>query len=252
MIIEELHFELKRRAQLNYTNYWKGMTDLETDSILRSAINDYVEMFAYGRNDKEYKVGFEVTQQRIDMLSTLVVGMPEQNFITPFTSDTNLGIYQFRFEDLEYDYKHLLRAYLIVKECNYIIDVTLEQTGDLNTVLLDDNRKPSLTWRRAVGQIRKSSDTSKSSLYIYTGNQFTPVGLYLEYIKRPQEVCLGTYSSIPTSTTPNPPLKPKVECDLPEDYHDIMLQIALQIYGRTVENQLGAGLAKQRLVETSS
>lgn len=250
MVIEQMHFELKRRSQRNYTNFWKGMSSAEADSILNSAINDYVEMFCYGRNDKQYRIGFEVTQQRIDMLSTLFIGAPEQAALVPFTSANN--IYEFKLDDLKYDYKHYVRAYVQVSECAPNMSVVIEQSGDLNAVLSDDNRKPSLTWRRLVGQIRKSSDSNGSSLYIYTNGEMTPIGLNLEYIKRPAEICLGTYNDIPTTDNPNPGIKSRVECDLPEDYHDLVVEIAVQIYGGIIENANKFQLAKARVVDVAS
>ena len=250
MIIEQMHFELKRRAERNYTNFWKGLSDPEADAILNSAINDYVEMFCYGRNNKQYQIGFEVTQQRIDMLSALFIGAPDQSVLTPFSSANN--IYEFKLDDLKYDYKHHIRSYALVSECNANMNVTIEQSGDLNTVLSDDNRKPSLIWRRLVGQIRKSSDSDNSSLYIYTNGTCTPIGLNVEYIKKPNEVCLGTYRGIPTTDNPNPAIKPKVECNLSEDYHDLVVEIAVQIYGGIIENSNKFQISKSRIVDVAS
>lgn len=250
MIVEELHFKFKQRANKNYTNFNKGASDAEIDSYLNDAVNEYVDMFAFGRNDKKYKVGFEVTTQRIDMLSTLVVGFPDQPLVVPIVHGND--VYEFKFNDLKYPYRHYVRAYLPAKECNYSINVAIEQSGDMNTVLNDLNRKPSLVWRRAVGHIRNSSDNTGSSLYVYTNGEFTPVGLYLEYIKQPAKIALGTYNGIPTTTNPSPGLVSKTECDLPENYHDLLVDIAVQMYGRTLEDVNKVNLFQQRTVDRAS
>jgi hypothetical protein len=254
MIIEELHFELKRRCKKNYTNFWRGLSDAEADQILNAAIQDYVEMFSYGRNDKNFKLGFEVNQQRTDMLATLLVGQPEQAALTVTSENTELNVYEFDLSNLKYDYRRYVRAKITCEECQGLIGVHVEDSGDLNTVLNDANRKPSLSWRRAVGQIRKSSTgTGGKSLYIYTEGEFTPDKLYLEYIKEPNKVCLGTYSSIPTVDVPEPTnIKPKVECDLPQAYHELMLKIAVQTYGRNLENYNKAQSTKAQILDVSS
>jgi hypothetical protein len=234
MVIEKLHFEVKRRCEKNYTKYWKGLSDAELDALLITASNDYVDLFFSGRNDKKYRVGFEVTQQRLDMLSNLVVGpTPHLNV---FSSDATFNVYEFKLNQLQYPYRHFVRGNLEILNCDYLIGLSPEQTVDLNTALSDENRKPSLLWKRAIWQMKRSSDNDGVSIYVYTNGEFTPTKLYLEYVKQPDEVCLGTYNDIPTSNNPTPGLKPKVESDIPENFHEILVRIAVQEYKRMMEN----------------
>lgn len=238
MRIEEMHWELELVYNKIASNHKKRFTDAEKDRILQRAITEYKDIFYSGNNSKKYKLGFEVTQQRIDMLHTLVVGEPEQPALTPFTSSNN--IYEFKLSDLVHPYCHHLRSYITTKECKLPIKVKIKQSGDLDKILEDENSKPSLVWKRAIGRIRKSSDTSdqeSKSLYIYTGGLFTPIGLYMEYLKEPAQVCLGTYTQFPTIDNPNPTIiKPQVHCDLPSEYHNLVIDIAAIEIARILED----------------
>lgn len=248
MVIEAMQYEFDLLFNKVNSNHKKTFSPAEKDRFLNRGKDEYVEMFWSGENAKKFKLGFEVTQQRRDMLATLLIGQPEQPLILPVQVDTVLNIYEFDFNDLKYKYKHLSRAYVKLKDCDDTISVALEETDDMDTVLRDSNRSPSLKWRRAVGQIKSSSDTNtESSLYVYTNGEFEIEGAYIEYLREPAEICLGTYTDIPTLANPNPSIKPQVNCDLPVQYHDLVVDIAVQEAVRVLEDVNRLQLRQERV-----
>lgn len=230
MKVEELHYEFKRRWDKQANNHRKGFTDVEIDQTLNTAINEYVYMFGTGKNPRRYDVGFEFDQQMIDMLQTLVVSYPEITSINTVEVDDNLS-----YVKLPSNYRYFVSAFAQT-QCGDV-STTIEQHGDLSSVLKNYHRKANAKFKTLPATIRNNR------LYLYHSGVFDISGLKLTYIKDPAKVCIGTYTEIPTQDNPNPPIKPKQECDLPDDYHDIIVDIAVQetsrIYLDTNRYQLG-------------
>lgn len=78
MTIERLHQEIKFRWNKMNSNHKKDFFPELLDDAINKTIEDYVEIFYSGANPKHYNFGFEVNQQMIDMLRTLVV--PEKTY----------------------------------------------------------------------------------------------------------------------------------------------------------------------------
>jgi hypothetical protein len=235
MIIEKIHWYFKLIYNKINSNDKRSFSDNEIDAFVNRGISEFTEMCYKGTNSKGFQIGFEMTQQRIDMLSTLVISANEQDPIEPFNVVDD--VYEFKLSDLKYDYLHQIRLTAKIKDCDEWYTVSIEQSDDLSYVLRDDNRKPSIQWKRVVGQFRKTSDTiGASSLYLYTNGLFEIETLQVEYLKKPQEVCLGTYHDIPTLDNPTPALKPQAQCDLPEQWHELIVDIAVQEASRVLND----------------
>jgi hypothetical protein len=69
-------------------------------------------------------------------------------------------------------------------------------------------------------------------LYLYAEDELSPSKLELTYIRKPSKVCKGTYPSLENRNAANPPLQLKQDCDLPEEYVDIIVSIAVQELAR--------------------
>ena len=231
MKVEELHFEFKRRWDKQANNHRKGFTDVEIDQTLNSAVNEYMYIFGTGRNPKNYDVGFEVNQQMIDMLQTLVVSYPETGTINSIDVDSNID-----YANLPNDYRYLVSAFAVDHICGDE-GITIEKHGDLSSVLKNFHRKANRKFRNIPGTIRADK------LYMYHNGVFDIQSVKLTYIKDPAKICIGTYKEITTAENTNPPTKPKQECYLTVDYHDILVDIAVQetsrIYLNTNRYQLG-------------
>lgn len=219
--IDFLHFKLEQGYNKLSNNHQKYLTDVEKDEVLNTAIFEYLEIFIHGRNPKNFNIGFEVTQQRIDMLHTLVVSYPEFPKQELTLLDDKIFYYEF-----PQDYRSYRSARVFEVQCDIAYDVNIEQHGDLATTRRSFHRRTSKRFQYIIGTIRNNR------LYLYPEDELTPSKLELTYIKKPAKVCKGTYPSLENRNRDNPPLQLKQDCDLPEEYVDIIVSIAVQELAR--------------------
>jgi hypothetical protein len=219
--IDFLHFKLEQGYNKLSNNHQKYLTDVEKDEVLNTAIFEYLEIFIHGRNPKNFNIGFEVTQQRIDMLHTLVVSYPEFPKQGLTLLDDKIFYYEF-----PQDYRSYRSARVFEAECDIAYDVNIEQHGDLATARRSFHRKTSKRFQYIIGTIRNNR------LYLYAEDELSPSKLELTYIRKPSKVCKGTYPSLENRNRDNPPFQLKQDCDLPEEYVDIIVSIAVQELAR--------------------
>ena len=219
--IDFLHFKLEQGYNKLSNNHQKYLTDVEKDEVLNTAIFEYLEIFIHGRNPKNFNIGFEVTQQRIDMLHTLVVSYPEFPKQELTLLDDKIFYYEF-----PKDYRSYRSARVFEVQCDIAYDVNIEQHGDLATARRSFHRRTSKRFQYIIGTIRNNR------LYLYPEDELTPSKLELTYIRKPAKVCKGTYPSLENRNKDNPPLQLKQDCDLPEEYVDIIVSIAVQELAR--------------------
>ena len=254
MNIATMHWEWKLRFNKINSNHKKDFTPQEIDSFINTASNDLFEILYSGNRIKQYKLGFEVTQQRRDMLSNFA--MPEE-CITAKATDNACNVFEIPFTELSQEYAHLTRAFYryncVDKQgrpfCD-VISVKTEQHDDLNVILLDSFKKPSFKWRRLVGVIRAASGSlTESSLYVYTDNDLdlTDEEICLEYLRCPRKVYLGRYDGqfqydgydtleYLTTGIGNQAGDPPVDSDWPVKYHDLLVDMAVQEAARQLED----------------
>ena len=225
--VEELHskFEMAYNRQAN--NQRRYLNDVEKDELLNYAIFEYVELFTTGVNKNNWNIGFEVTQQRIDMLEPLVKSYPEEPSLNLSVID---GIYIADLTKTAFPLKSFHGAYISISECTDRINVDLDQHQDLNTARQNQHRKSSRAWKRCIGTIRNKK------LFLYPDGSMTPLRAYLTYIKQPDRIALGTYPALQDKDIPNAPNLPKTNSDLPEQYIDIVVAIAVQEAHRRFSN----------------
>lgn len=246
MIIREVHWEIKQRYNKMDSNSKKDFTPMELDALIWDVVMDYVEIFYSGNNLKKYKLGFEVTQQRIDMLSSLVVTDSLQPSLIPNVTSLNKYEFYLGTPNLVEDYLHLVRVYANTN-CGKI-NVKIERHGDLNYILEDSFRKPSKRWRRLVGTLSKSSSNDyESSLYIHSENDFIVDNLDIEYIKVPIRPYFGGYNSIEYNQCIkvngsncndfyNNATTIPVMTDINENYHGLLVDMVVQEISRRLED----------------
>lgn len=239
MTTEELHYEFRRRWDKNSNQHRRYLTDLEVDQLLNNVSSDYVDLFGTGRNPKRYDVGFEVTQRMIDMVSSLVRAYPEQ----PELSASNLDgdVYSVDFNDLESAYRHHISSVARTTNCG-IVPINIEQHHDLATIRADFHRKANKKWKRIPATIRNDV------MYLYTDGLFTIEGIQVSYIKEPNEICLGTYTVSPTVAAPNPvAIKPASSTDIAENFHHILITMAVQEAARIYGDQFQVAVQTNKL-----
>jgi len=219
--IDFLHFKLEQGYNKLSNNHQKYLTDVEKDEVLNTAIFEYLEIFIHGRNPKNFNIGFEVTQQRIDMLHTLVVSYPE--FPRQDLTLLEDKVYYYEFPQ---DYRSYRSARVFETGCDTAYDVNIEQHGDLTTARRSFHRRTSKRFQYITATIRNNR------LYLYAEDELFPNKLELTYIRKPAKVCKGTYPSLSDRNKSNPPLLLPQDCDLPEEYVDIIISIAVQELAR--------------------
>lgn len=182
------------------------------------------------------RIGFENTSQRIDELSTLVIKYPLQPFIVP-TLDS--GVYEVDLSTLTFTYLHLLnaKAEVTLNSCLSTVPLKFTQNDDLLESLRDPFNSPSLEFL-PYNMGRNSSSTV--SMYIYPGD-LEVSKVYIEYLKKPARISLGTYIYIDGIAYP------PTNCELPEVSHNQIVDIAAQIASLNIENPEYLKLKSQKV-----
>jgi hypothetical protein len=159
------------------------------DLLLWEALNEYIDIF-YSGSDKQLKLGFESTQQRLDMLKDFVVTYPDEPLLVPnvltFTRDSFI-LSVFNLNNLTNGYKHFLRG-TVINNCNTRLKIDITKHDHLDYKLNDEFNKPSSNWARALGLI------DNKSLKVYSDVALT--GLEISYIKSPIKPFFGGYNTL--------------------------------------------------------
>jgi len=184
MIIQRMHHEVKLRGNKIDSNHFKDLPTAFIDDFINEAQNEFKEICYSGNNLKKYKLGFELTQQRIDLLSPLVI----EDEVLSATSISD-GVYQIDLTTLTENYDHFLRGH-IISDCGRI-PITIERHNELDVILRDQNRKPSLKWKRCVGTF-----SNVSTITLYTNDEYAIDDVYITYLKKPRKVYYGGYDSL--------------------------------------------------------
>lgn len=241
MTIKEMHYDfdlkLDKVASLTKENFNKA----EKDWLLNEGIWVLLKT-KYGIANK-YRAGFEMTQKRIDDLSTLHVKYPDQPGLQPIVHDNS--VLELPLENLKYKYLYLTRGYadVIYSNCSKKVSLREIQNDDLNTVLQDPFNKSSID-NFIVVNFGKSSESSGASIYIYPDT--LNIGkIYLEYLKHPARVSFGGYTYIDGVEYP------EQDCDLPEGVHPEVVDTAVAIAAGIIEHPNYVQLKQMKLFNLS-
>lgn len=237
MIISRMHYEIKFRWNKMNSNHKIDFPKEELDDAINKASDDYVEIFYSGNNSKEYKLGFEVTQQRVDMLSSLVI--PDQA-ISPTVVTAN-KLYKVDLSVLDPKYKHFIRGSVISPGCSKAIPITIVRHNDLDYKLRDENQKPNLKWNRCLGLFKTDG------LYLYS--DYVISNVFIEYVSVPVKVFSGGYDSLEYlagDTSAYNIASPIVDSNIPE--HDLLVDMTVQYLSRTLEDTNKFTLLKEQIL----
>lgn len=233
MNIARMHAEIKLRFNKLNSNFKQDLPPAYIDDILNSVIFYYVENFYHGNaSSLKYKIGVEVTQQRIDMFANLVES-PDQP-LTVLSENTTLNRYTFDLAELQPPYMHMLRVFAIT-DCG-VVNFKPSQHDDINVTLNDKLTKPSRGWKRGVYKLVSSpTNSQKSAIQVYTAGEYTISDLYIEYIRCPRKVFYGKYDTLEykngDETAPNKNSEP-IDSDISDKYHDVIVDMAVQELAR--------------------
>lgn len=245
MTIERIHQEIKFRWNKLNSNHKKDFPQAYLDDSINKATDDFIEIFYSGNNSKEYKLGFEVTQQRTDMLQTLIPRNNDGSVLSYPATLISTNQYLVDLTTFNPKYRHFLTAYVIPVECtSKRIPITLIRTNDLETKLADHNTQPSLRWNRCLGLIRDNK------IILYT-KDYTIDSINIEYIKNPKKVFSGGYNSleyINGDLNAYNSASPKITSELPEQYHDLLVDMTVQYIARVLEDENKFQLQKEQII----
>lgn len=233
-----------------------------------------------GRSPQE--IGFESNQYRIDELSSLHIKSPEiQPEITPAAVVDDVYEFRLNDLGNNINgqyYRYMFATKIVLKvqkdDCIKYIDAYNWQIDDRKT----SYNATSWKWNRALCNFGKSStvipsiantnlmspdyalnlstgstttqtnrNDELSSFYIDTKNrlnkpEFEVIGARVSYLKRPNRVCLGTYSHIDKNSSNVP-----VHCDINDAFHNEIINIAVELAAQSVQDQLQAGFASKNV-----
>lgn len=247
MDIKRMHAEIKLRWNKINSNHKKDFPAAFLDDFLDDAQNEFLEICYSGNNTKKFRLGFEATEQRMDMLSSLVI--PEEATTPSLFSS---GVYKINLQSLTKPYKHFVRG-TVTTSCGKI-PISIERHNDLDTKLRDENTKPSQLWRRCLGVLASNTATTgESSLYLYTGGDFTITGANIDFIKIPRKMYFGGYDTYEytngDTTFPNTG-DATISCEFPKDVHTFIVDIAVQLIARSVEDTNKLQIVEDKLIRT--
>jgi hypothetical protein len=251
MRIEEMHydFDIKVDKVDSLTN--RNFNAAQKDWLINEAIWVYLKT-SYGITNPQ-RVGFEVTEQRIQDLKNLHIKSPNpQPALTPI----NLGSGQFEADLSGLRYEHLyvtrLRADISKGNCTKNVNIDTTQTDDLNDALLDPFNKPRFESGDLLGVYGKSNNASTTtnnlygagSLFLYTDSTFNVDNVYVDYLKYPNRVWLGTYdltNDLRTKSVNNTYVYQSgtdgpVHCDLNAHTHNEIIDIAVMLASQLIED----------------
>jgi hypothetical protein len=233
MIIQRMHHEIKLRYNKLNTNHKKDFPSALIDDVINDVQLVYIDTYYGGNSVKKNKLGFEVTQQRIDMLSTLVE--KSEPMLTPQNIEGN--VYEFNLSKCK-KYRHLIRAYAKT-DCG-IVNIKMTQHDDLNMVLNQNTKRPSKRWRRLLGVLGSNSTSpSNSSLFVYAEDGWGLEGIYIEYIREPRRVFFGGYDTIEYLSGDLRAYKSSdssINSELPTQYHSLLVDMAVRELARSIED----------------
>lgn len=237
MTLLEGHWHLEEEINQLSNGNNPGLTDAEKDRLINLSINDFINLFFYGKNPKNLIIdGFEENQRRLDMFENLIVGYPEESKLSTVKTLAD-NTYSFDLTKTKQTYREYITAKIETTNCGDF-DVSISQHNDGSDT--DFHRRSSKKFKRVNALLRNNHIYFKAT-------DFTPKALKLTYLKKPNEVSLGTYPDLNLTNQANPPNKAKVEWDINPDYQYIIITIAAQNYMRIYEKQLGYTLNSNKI-----
>lgn len=240
-----MHSEVKLRYNKLNSNHKNDLPTAFIDDFINDAQDEFLHICYSGNNSRRFKIGFEVTQQRIDMLSSLVI--PEEDItVTLFKPN----IYKVSLANLSKTYRHHVKV-SATTSCGKI-ECTLIKHEDLDPELRNENTKPSAIWKRCIG-VEASDGSNNQCLYLYTGGQFTITGVTISYIKEPAKVYYGGYDTLEYTfgdlTSPNTG-DPVINSEFPKISHSSIVEIAVQLIARSLEDTQGIQITDDKITRT--
>jgi len=223
------HAIFKRKYNKLDTNNKRDLPPALIDDILYEAARKwYEEVYSGNSTRPRIRNGFEMTQQKTDMLSYYLVSLPLN------TPPSDCG--KFLLE-LPNNYRHHIRTFFKELDCDDCLPVNVDITdhNDLTLSLRDDLQRPSKRWGRALGTFKECA------LELHTDINSNPTGITVEYLRCIERPFLGKYDTLEylagDTTAPNKNSTPNLTLDVPEKYCEWIVDYAVQLVSETLYDQ---------------
>lgn len=227
MLIDRMHYEFEIRFDQVESQSKPDFLPLERDTFLNNAIREFIKK-RFGL-DPQSKVGFESDSDTITALSTLHVESPQvQPEIVP--EDLTDGIYSINLDDLLYKSWFITKVEVKATKDNCPVKKIACRYKPIDQ-LNDRFATPSYKWKRCPFRISSSTADGKSTIYMFTEDDFEIGTSLISYIKKPNIVFVGGYDQIEGLYAA---ADPQVHCDLDENYHDEIVDIAVKLALRSL------------------
>lgn len=242
MTISEAHYQFKLNKDRIDTLSNQDFNAAEIDWLLNEAILIFIKQ-RYGVNNNK-RTGFETSQKRIDDLSTLVIKYPIQPPILTNLLDT--GVHEADLANCVYPYLFLIGGYVNLNfsaDCSVNgVPIKFMQHDDYRVALRDPFNSPSTEF--IPYNLGRSSNGNSTSIYLYSGDIIPSAisSVYVEYIKYPRKVSLGTYKYLDGL------IKPVQDIELPAHTHPEIIDIACQVAALDIENPEYIQLKNQKVL----
>lgn len=219
MVISDFHKEFKVRFDKTDSLNFPDFLPEEIDTFLNIEIERFINQRMYGTNPKGE--GVEETQKRFDDILTLVTNAN----ITPNPATVN-NKKNGNSITLPSDYWHSLQeeAKISYADCNGNIQTPTVPVypvmhDEYNKIIRDPFNKPDETSVIRLGL--------SGTIEAITGNGIALTNYIIRYVRKPAQVRYGSTYAVPIS--------PDVQCDLPESVHKEIIQGAVLMALKNVE-----------------
>mgnify|MGYP000538294917 CR=1 FL=1 len=187
-----------------------------------------------------YKIGFDGFTKRYQDLQFLVENF-EDHPIDLKLSDKHTNKYIADISTLTPKFMFYVDSYMIAdkEECKDRIlycNKDLVKHSDINTLLQNDNYKPSFEYQETI------CDISSDEIHYYTDGTFTPKKVYLSYIRYPKEIDISGYIKLDGSNSTNQ------DCELEDYLEEELLDLAVQSLSMITDNEKSVQYTQQKLL----
>lgn len=221
MTIKEMHYDFRiKKDQVEALNA-KAFLDNEIDWLLNQAQLLWVKSKLNIVNPR--RSGLEQDQKRIEDLKQLLVKFPEQESMSVVHHEDE-HIYELDLSKLKFPYLYYVRSWVevISPKCISKALVKIIQHDDIYHALADPfNTSDIDTILANFG--RSSNVNDSSSLYLYPSTEHSLGKIYLEYLRYPPNLSLGTYQYLDGK------IYPEQSCILSDHTHPEIVNMAVQI-----------------------
>lgn len=173
--------------------------------------------------------GLDSSKKLIQDLENLVVTFKEGELPLKI-KDEKINQWSAKLEDLNKPYMFYLDSYLtadkgLCKNRKIWINKDLSKNGDVSLLLNNEHYKPSFEYQETFNTI------SSNEISVYTDGTFTPLKIYISYIRYPDYINKTGYVMLNGESSTNK------DCELESYLYDELIDLTIQNLAMYTENQ---------------